>query len=299
MTARPPRKHHYIPEFYQRRWAGDDGCVERYMPVQSRIDRRREPPSAVGFERDLYRFPRKDMDEWTAQQLEWAIFSKIDDAAAKALEAMMSGRGAIRNNFVRISWAVFLRTMLLRTPYQMSATIASLEKIWRNSDGAAAARYSENWQPGMPVTVTAFMEILNPNEGQESAFRLFAQSMSHDIMTRHLVRLPWRIFDCSAADHRLLLSDHPVVLVPLETDDGHVAMPLTPTKLLVIAGNERTKRTADRIPAKLMVRIMNRLTVERAQHCVIAEDRRQEAFILKHFGAAPALPFLAPSKLGI
>lgn len=291
----PPRRHHYIPEFYQRKWIGEDKQVERYERINGAVIRRRVFPSAAGFQEDLYRHPRAEMDEWDAQALEWAIFKKVDDAGAKSLEAMISDRAALRDNLVRSNWAVFLRTMLMRTPYQMTGVLASLEQIWRNTD--ISQKYASMRKPGMPETANEFLEMLNPDEAKESAFRMFADAIGSDRTTRHIMKLPWKIFDCSTADHDLLLSDHPVVLVPLETNDGHIAMPLSPTKLLVAATNDRTKAIADSLRPKLTVRVMNKLVVQRAQHCVIARNKAQNFFINKHFGTEPIPPFLSPIAL--
>lgn len=236
------------------------------------------------------------MDEWDAQALEWAVFSKIDGAAAKALDAMLSDTAALKDGDVRRDWAVFLRTMLLRTPYQMTATLASLEQIWRSAGSNLEVRYAEIRKPDMPDTLTEYLEKLNPNEAKEHSFRMFAETLADDEITRHIRKLPWRIFDCSDADYRLLLSDHPVVLVPLATEDGHVAMAISPTKYMVAASNDRIKAVADTLRPKLAVRTLNRLTVQRAQHYVIAEDQSQDAFIRKHFGADPVPPFLDPNK---
>ncbi len=297
MQGQPPRRHHFVPEFYQRRWAGDDRRVERYELINGSVKRRRVFPSEAGFRVDLYRHPGSMMDEWSAQALEWDVLSKIDDAAAKALDALLSEPNALRDRDVRRSWTIFLRTMLLRTPYQQAGSLAALEIIWRAADEEVERKYAAMRTPGMPETATAYLEALNPNAARESAFRIYAESMGNDRTTHHIMNLPWRIYDCSVADYRLVLSDHPVVLVPLETADGHVAMPLSPTKYLVAATSDRTKAISDAIRPKLAVRIINKLSVQRAQHCVIAEDRSQETFIRKHFAADPIPPFLAPSKL--
>ncbi|KQM91867.1 hypothetical protein ASE77_11800 [Sphingomonas sp. Leaf226] len=230
------------------------------------------------------------MDEWTAQALEWAIFAKVDDAAAKALDAMLSDPKSLNDYDVREPWSVFLRGMLMRTPYQMEGMLASLESIWRKT--SIAEKYENMRQPGMPDTANEYLEMLQPNIVRDSAFQIFADAQTEDRTTRHIMRLPWRIFDCSSADHRLILSDHPVALVPLATEDGHIAMPLSPTKFLVIATSDRTKAIANSLKPKLVVRILNKLTVQRARHCVIVTDRTQERYILKHFGAEPIPPFL-------
>ena len=270
----------------------------RYERHQSGVSSRRVFPSAAGFRKDLYRHPREDLEEWDAQALEWAVLQKIDDAGSRALEAMLSNRDALKDDTVRRDWSVFLRTMLLRTPYQMDGTLASLEAIWRNADNGVSKKYAKMRTAHMPETATEYLETLNPDIAKETAFKIFAEAMGIDRTTQHMMALPWRIFDCSSADYGLLLSDHPVVLVPLARDDGHIAMALSPTKYLVAAANDKTRTIAESIRPKLAVRILNKLTAQRAQHCVIATDNSQRSFIEKHFGAAPIPPFLAPTKLG-
>lgn len=298
MKPKPPRRHHYIPEFFQRHWAGADGRVERYERIASRVHQRRVFPSAAGFQENLYRHPSPDMEEWDAQALEWAILSKIDDAASKALAALIADRDALRDGRVRMDWALFMRSMLMRTPSQMEGALSVLGAIWQQTDKPSQDHYMRHhWKPGLPPKVEQFLEMLNPNAKQEAAFRIFAESLAADRLVRHICRLPWRVVDCAASGFPLLLSDHPVVLVPLQTEEGHMAMTLSPTKLLMVAGNDNMKARADAIPVKLMAKIMNRLSVERARHFVIASDRRQEPFILKHFGAQEIPPFLDAAKL--
>lgn len=72
----PPRRHHYLPEFYQRKWRDQDKQVERYELINGKVVRRRVFPSAAGFQENLYRHPRPEMDEWHAQALEWATFKR-------------------------------------------------------------------------------------------------------------------------------------------------------------------------------------------------------------------------------
>ena len=49
MSANPPRKHHYSPAFYLKRWTGPDGrvCEMRKWP-HGVVDRRKHP-NATGF----------------------------------------------------------------------------------------------------------------------------------------------------------------------------------------------------------------------------------------------------------
>lgn len=274
---------------------GEDRRIERYEKLCDQLVRRRVFPASSAFKKNLYRYPRLGMDEWSAQAAEWAVFQTIDHCGAKALDALLNDRDAIRHGEVRHHWAVFLRTILMRTPYQMQGVIASLEKIWSETD--VSAKYESMRKEGMPETAREFLEGLNPNVAKESAFRLFVDAIGRDDITTHLTNLPWRIIDCSSASHLLLLSDHPVVVVPLRSEIGHIAMPLSSSKVLVAAGNESVRLSVDAMTAQQVVRTLNKLTVRRAVDCVIAQDRSQEAFITKHFGVEQIPPFLSPEKL--
>jgi Protein of unknown function (DUF4238) len=80
--ANPPKKHHYLPEFMLRSWAGQDGKFVRYMPVHDgRLDKKRVFPSQAGFELDLYTIQGFE-DPWKATSLEHSFFAPLDTHAA-------------------------------------------------------------------------------------------------------------------------------------------------------------------------------------------------------------------------
>jgi hypothetical protein len=56
MSNNPPRKHHYIPAFYLKQWAGADKKVCEYKRAAPyKIVPHRRAPEGTGYERDLYR----------------------------------------------------------------------------------------------------------------------------------------------------------------------------------------------------------------------------------------------------
>ena len=76
-----PQKNHYLPVFYQKRWAGTDGRVYSYSrPHKAGIVLRRHP-SAVGYETDLYTV--RGGDPVVASYLEQHFFKTTDDLGAE------------------------------------------------------------------------------------------------------------------------------------------------------------------------------------------------------------------------
>jgi hypothetical protein len=245
---------------------------------------KRVAPKRSGYKRDLYADPRENAEDWAAHRLETELFAEIDCAAAKALEVIAGSQIPTRDDSVRTSWTRFLRSMLHRTPQHMAATLSMYEQIWRTPSPAIQAKYEKMRKPGYPPTAEQFLEALNPNEARDTSYRLYFDALTSNRLTDYINRLEWRILDCSTANFKFLLSDNPVILVPLERQDGHLAMPLSPTKLLMASAHKEVIDRAARLSRQALVRITNTLSVERAYHCVISADRRQEAFVRRHFG---------------
>lgn len=77
-SPNPPSKHHYIPEFYLKRWCVDGERFVRYTrPRPNKLDVKRCYPGEAGFEYNLYRSPAQDPHK--AQLLETQFFAKVDD----------------------------------------------------------------------------------------------------------------------------------------------------------------------------------------------------------------------------
>jgi hypothetical protein len=100
----------------------------------------------------------------------------------------------------------------------------------------------------------------------------------------HINNLAWGVINVSAASHRLLTSDRPVILSKPKEPDGSVVMPISPTKLFVAVNDTRWLEYLRRRRPRDIVGPVNKQTVERARRYVWAQDSSQEAFIGKHMG---------------
>ena len=98
----------------------------------------------------------------------------------------------------------------------------------------------------------------------------------------------WRVYTFPSSEREFLLSDNPVVQSDgIEREDGHIAMPLTPRKLLVMTRHVAYQDTIAHIRPADLVRQVNTWVVESARHFVVASDLSQKRFIENHFGTAP------------
>jgi hypothetical protein len=113
------KKHHYVPCFYTKRWAGLDGrLVEFSKPFRSVIDRRKSP-EAVGFAHDLYTMPGAVSPDRSA--LEDRFLKLIDQRASDAIEQLLLGGSDDLSGSARSAFTHFLVSLLHRTPDKVRA----------------------------------------------------------------------------------------------------------------------------------------------------------------------------------
>ncbi|WP_421738359.1 DUF4238 domain-containing protein [Caulobacter sp.] len=157
--SNPPRRHHFMPVFYLKRWARADGCLEQFRRFAGRqIKPRRLAPTATGYSDDLYAMPGLSAD--LAQQVEKLFMQEVDSLAAAVLPALESGGAIAWTSETRTAWARFVRSLQLRTP----ADVAGVKQ-----------RAQDDWGVSIPLI-------------QEGAVRLTVASRGRPILGRFR---PW------------------------------------------------------------------------------------------------------------
>jgi hypothetical protein len=281
----PPRRHHFLPECYQKLWAGEDGLIERFSTGHDgEIRPKRLAPAAVGWSEHLYRIAGEE-DPWEAAKVEIEFFGQIDAAAAEVMQSMRETRSPPKTGEGRTAWAMFLLAFLHRTPEHLDATLAKMVELNAELMPEAEARYAELRGADDPPTFAEWEQQRATHAIERSTLRLMMDLISNPESGPYLVNLDWAVIDVSAADHQLMVGDNPVILVPLKLADGHLAIPIGPDLLFMASEHPHLVKAVNATPPRRIVRLVNRLMVERATTLVVASDRSQEAFVSKHFGA--------------
>jgi hypothetical protein len=288
--------HHYIPKFWLKRWADDKGRVLRHRkrPHDGQITSKRLSPKSFAFVEDLYKSPYPD--EEAAHKLERKFFGAIDDTAAVALDELLAAKAKIPGGPLR-DWVHFVMSLMFRTPaafrelhhsairhYEMQIA-AGRHEIEANDkfDQARAAKIIAAYEDAEHLTkrLHAAMPKIVFNE----AILDMLESMEWMILTRY--------DDCPS----ILLSDEPVMRpIGLREERGHLAMPLTPDKLLIGVGDRRFGQYLRSINRKEIVKELNKWTVQSAREFVVSVDNDQDCFIHKHFGVAPKRPLASAAN---
>jgi hypothetical protein len=283
-----PSKHHFLPEFYLRRWAGEDGQFTRFTSVHAgKIAVRRTHPAQAGFKHDLYRLPGDHADDMAAQLLEWGFFRHVDNDAARALAILLGEAPSAWATDTRSGWSRFLLSLLHRTPRHWEQILDKLARLDAETLLEVQVRYTELRGPTDPETFNDWIAARDRVYIEKERYKMAARAIDNEELGTSINNIEWRVHDLSQANHALLTSDNAIVLVAINLPEGHLALPISPTNLFVAARHRKFHsqiETLARTDPSRLVRGVNRLTVERADEVVIAHDESQRLFIQRHFG---------------
>jgi hypothetical protein len=280
----PPRKHHYIPEFWSKRWIGSDGCAERYtMPAHGKIVCYRKPPSAIGWRASLYELPAY---KGTLSNFEVTFFRKIDQRASDLFDKIEHANNISLSEFETVSFSLFIVSLLHRSP----AAIVLLESSTKTTLDKLLIDLREKYQSirgnGDPEIFEDFYDHYDDIKKLSNLSNVFGTLILSENIAKFISNLHWFKLDLSSSKFPLLLSDDPLIRTNgIAKPDGHIALPISPTQALVGVYERSFFNEISSNSATKLARLMNIQTVESAREFVVASDKRQHAFILRRFGA--------------
>jgi hypothetical protein len=117
-------KHHYIPVFYLKEWAGTDGRVCEYSRPFKAVRPRRSHPDGTGYERGLYTVKDPRVGEYIEH-----VFLKItDDAAARVLRMLkaLQEQEIVWTSETRSAWSRFILSLMVRIPEHVKRIAAEV-----------------------------------------------------------------------------------------------------------------------------------------------------------------------------
>lgn len=291
--ANDPTKHHYIPEFFLRWWAGEDGRFERYdRPIPSKIMVRRVFPSEAGWMKNLYASPGHNLGP---QWLETHIFQVIDNKAAPVLRKLNGDGVPTLSAEERSAWTIFLRSLSHRTPDYLRATIASGIAVFDETVEELRAVYESLKKEGDPASFEAYKASLTTEDAKRASQKMLPDIMLNPRIGQFLNDLHTRVITLPSYARDFLISDDPLARTNgIMKQDGHIAIPISPRRLFVSTWSKATLQQISNMQPNELVTNVNRWAVESARYFVAARDRSQDRFIRNRFGADLKQPILTP-----
>jgi Protein of unknown function (DUF4238) len=278
-----PRRHHYIPQFYLRRWCSQDGRLAYYAWEKSRASPktdlvcRRVDPRDIAAEKNLYALARTA----DKQAFEKYVNGEVDDAGARALQEIVAGRVEELTSEDRAAWARFFVALPVRNPeavadIKQSSSSNLLKRV--RATMAETEDFEKLWDGVLKNDEE--IAFLHENYGLFVIEELCLNPQYHEIFTK----MHWWTMDLSSSDYALLTSDRPYCnFRPASHPQTLIYVPVSPS-LAFFASPDPAKpaqleRYCARKGVKHMATMLNTRVVSWAWKYVYATDDTQSRFV--------------------
>lgn len=274
-----PLKHHYIPEFYLKRWAApEDDKLCQWQRHRGIVKPLRVYPAQTGYVHRLYEL--KDFPPNLAQQVESRFFQSVDTQAANALSYMEhDGRDAGWSDKLRSAWARFLISLLLRCPEDLAKMRPAWERDFFTVPDEVEERFRQEASSEAFSSFRSYLESLPLRSREKPFFELLISLMSSQHLGELLINMHWAVINATD-DWPLYTSDRPVVMTEgLDHHDGYILLPIGPTRLFVAATSIDTIRKAEQYSRGSLTKYVNQLVIQHAVRFAYTQRDNCQRFI--------------------
>lgn len=216
-----PRKHHYVPVFYQRQFTNAKGLVwvyDRHLQTYKEL-----PPPSLCFKKDLYALRPKNAPK--DQRIESQVMSYVDGVSASAIRDLLSGH-ATEETFDTLAY--FLAVQFNRLPsfgtmvselytqaitgvmHTMAADVGRMQEV--------IDRYAKTNGASLDASAQSMVDAVQGNHievvATERPFLHHLFSQAEDI-SKVILALDWQIL-MAPLGTGFIYNDSPMVIVPPE-----------------------------------------------------------------------------------
>lgn len=279
------QKHHYIPIFYLRRWAASDGRLVEFSrrSPRNRVVPRWTYPGGSGYGHGLY--TARDTAADRANIFENGFMRVSDDLAARAHQLMLGASPEVPADQLKYAWCRFMLSLVHRTPEAVRRSYAAMEKLYDEDDPELVERYEKSRRPSDPPTFAEFKARGRTGIVSRVTIDHLMKIIDSDEVLPRLFEMKWAI--CSPIRrYPLLTSDRPIVMTNgIGQPDGHIVMPVSPSRVLVCARTDGILSEIRRMSETVeLARNLNERVVRQARRFVYGSNELQRRFVENHLG---------------
>lgn len=262
------QKHHYIPQFYLKQWAGPDGRICEFSPRYKGIVKPRMTyPAGTGYVENLYTL--SGLPAETAQILEEKFFKPTDQFASDALDILLSGTTSEVSLDARSGWARFVMSLIHRHPEKVSWIKEEVESGFRLRTQDMIQDYESSRRPSDPQNFEEYVAI-NGASFRAKAFAMFLRGIiDSQNVGASLSGMKWSVLTIEDPTHHFLTSDRPVIMSDgIKYADSFVIVPLSPASLFLAVNTPRQEQNIQNKPLNELTREVNSIVCRQAQKYV-------------------------------
>lgn len=282
-----PKKHHYIPAFYLRGWERPEtGKLVEFRKLPGKLAIKEVTAQYTGFQKLHYSYASDD-DAGMDHTFESEYLSSLDNDGANALRAINEPDPQFTDE-VKVTWSRLMVSLMTRSPEDVDAFKKCLEFVHANPSPLRQrliASMCEELDID-PRESEEVMASLRPHDMSFTALKALGHLMEWNKLIPVLCAMTWRVRDLQGAKNTLLISDRPVLNnQELAMPSGLLAMPVSPTRLLILHGSKSSDADHLRYSSEdVAARSCNQLIVEAARQYVWSTSQDQERFVGNRIG---------------
>ncbi len=290
-----PRKHHYVPVFYLKQWAGADQQLCEYKRVPGKIVTRRTFPEGTGYQKDLYRV--EGLPDALSQVVESRFMRMVDTEANYALQKIISGDPTPWDGKMRTAWTRFILSFRFRNPESVCIIKHHILDIWRAGVDNLQVNYDKLRRASDPSTFEEYKALAEPEAPHKAALILLQEIIDNPRVGPTIFNMHWSRVSVADSSIPLLTSDRPLDMpFGLASEDAYIAVPIGP-KMLFVAGRDDAlaKRLALSNPIEI-VKNVNQAVVQQARKFVWGLDGQQLRFVQNRMSKTPDPPIITEEQ---
>lgn len=191
VPAQQSLRHHYIPQFYSKRCAGDDFKLIEFSRPHNKLHSKHVYPVQTGFADRLYEM-KGVIPALAAQKIEDEFMKPIDTDAAVALGMLETGDSKVyQESRWRSAWSQFLITLLMRTPKDLAVLAEAVADDWVRDMPKFEQAYLANRKTDDPPTLQDFINQKDPDYLARWTIVAARALMDHDQLRQQLNEMKW------------------------------------------------------------------------------------------------------------
>lgn len=132
--------------------------------------------------------------------------------------------------------------------------------------------YAKIWKEGMPPTVKEALLQMNSEMPELAALVVATRLAQNKNVLKTMIDLDWMVYDANTSGRRFLTCDRPLIMTSgLGGKNGHIAIPISPDKLFVIASPLFNDSLSIQLP-DIVVNGVNQVIIAQAREKVYGVD---------------------------
>lgn len=286
-----PQKQHYIPQFYQRQWADEDGRLCEHTRRGNAVRARMCFPAGTGYQPGIYTIP--EVAEPIANHTENVFLSRVDTGAAQALRGMIGpDQPYVWTSPIKSEWIRFVMSLMHRTPERVDYMKAKIAKEYPRLLEEFRDRYPTMRGPNDPETLEEYQAKMAPNPVGRANAVLLQMMINSQRVGELLGAMQWHVIGIDKSPEPFLTSDRPIIMTNgLLGPTDHLALPISPRHLFLAVNDDQVLRVLQSRDPLEVLRHINDRVVSQARKYVYGRDASQLAFVEDRLGSqSPSTP---------